>query len=324
LPEGGKPIYENKLHFVDTFSTAGLVNYTLVFGNSNPNPLKVDSITNVPTGVIGYPLEQVEVHFNKPVYEPTFDWTTMTLNVQGVNVMDSTVTTTKINDSTYYVNFAQKTQANGLYSFTVNTANIYDINNLPGELGDQVTWVQEIELSLTLLSFTAEKSPNSNSVILDWKVANQVNTDRFEVERSADGVQWITIGSVKAAGNYPGTMDYNFTDNAPLNGSNLYRLKQIDLSGKYEYSPIRTVNLNENSKIIVYPNPARSNITVDGLQGGETIGIYDAIGSKQIETKAAGKTTVNISLSKLSNGVYYIHIIGADGSTSIFKIVKSN
>jgi hypothetical protein len=323
LPEGGKPIYENKLHFVDTFSAAGLVNYTLVFAKANPNPLKVDSITNVPAGVTNQPLDKVEVHFNKPVYEPTFDWTNMTLQVQGVNVMDSTVTTTKVNDSTFYVNFDQKTQATGLYVFTVNTAEIYDKNNLPGELGEQVTWIQDIITPLTLLSFTAEKSPNGGSVILDWKVENQVNTDHFEVERSTDGVQWDMIGSVKAAGNYSGTMDYNFTDKAPLNGSNLYRLKQLDINGKYEYSPVRTVSFKKDSKIIVYPNPAKSNITIDGLQGGETIGIYDAIGSKQTEMKAAGKT-VNILLSKLSNGVYYIRITGADGNISVFKIVKGS
>ena len=143
LPDGGEPIYENKLHFVDTFSTVGLVNYTLVFKMKNLNPLRVDSITGVPNEIIFEPLERVKVHFNKSIQESTFSYQDMELHVQaGPNLMDPTVTTTKINDSTFYVNFGNKTQYFGYYVFTVHTNNIYDMDGETGVFGKQVSWIQ--------------------------------------------------------------------------------------------------------------------------------------------------------------------------------------
>ena len=157
MPDNFDPVYENKLHFVDTFSTTGLVNYTLIFDPKTANPLRVDSIVGVPKPpqgeqltIIDYPLEQLSVYFNKAVYQPTFTWKDMELHCQGGdNLIDSTIVPQKITDSVYVVNIAQKTTEFGFYNFIVQTAEIYDTQQYQGEVGKQVTWVQNVCSAIT-------------------------------------------------------------------------------------------------------------------------------------------------------------------------------
>jgi hypothetical protein len=54
LPDNREPIYENNLHFVDTFSTAGLVNYTLYFEKTTTKPERIENITEI-AGIKLYP-----------------------------------------------------------------------------------------------------------------------------------------------------------------------------------------------------------------------------------------------------------------------------
>src|SRR5690606_19785098 len=63
-------------------------------------------------------------------------------------------------------------------------------------------------------------------------------SDRFEVQRSENGSTFIAIGSVPAAGSSAIPIDYSFTDDDPAQGTNYYRLRQIDLDGTYTYSPL--------------------------------------------------------------------------------------
>ena len=69
-------------------------------------------------------------------------------------------------------------------------------------------------LPVALISFTAEK--NGQTVLLKWKTAQEQNSDRFEIERSADGRNFNTIGNVAATGNTNSIRNYSFTDNGPM------------------------------------------------------------------------------------------------------------
>lgn len=95
-----------------------------------------------------------------------------------------------------------------------------------------------IPLPVTFSSFTA--TPVKGSVVLQWATASEQNSRDFAIERSSDGTDYTTIGSVAAVGNSSSVTKYTFTDAAPLNGKNFYRLKESDLDNKFMYSPIRT------------------------------------------------------------------------------------
>src|SRR5690606_8804677 len=98
-----------------------------------------------------------------------------------------------------------------------------------------------IPLPVNLVSFTANRL-NETSVRLNWRTAGEENNDRFEIERSSDGVNFFTVGEVAGNGTTNTPLSYMFEDrNATLSPVLYYRLKQVDYNGAFEYSPIARV-----------------------------------------------------------------------------------
>ena len=109
-------------------------------------------------------------------------------------------------------------------------------------------------LPVQLFTFTAQKA--DQTVLINWKTAQEQNSDRFEIERSTDGNSFKTIGSVAAIGNTHTITSYSFTDTQPFKGSNFYRLKQMDKDGAFTYSKVVSVYFDKLEKLFIYPNPA--------------------------------------------------------------------
>jgi hypothetical protein len=186
---------------------------------------------------------------------------------------------------------------------------------------DTVSFDITCNLPVNLTDFTVTKQ--AASVVLDWTTGSESNNRGFGIEHSIDGSTWKTItfqASKATNGNSIRPITYQYKHNDPANGTNFYRLKQMDLDGKWEYSPVRQVKMNGHN-IAVYPNPARDNITIKGLTGNETIQIADVTGRivKQVKSKVQQES---IGISDLREGIYHIVIIAADGYSSSYKITK--
>ncbi len=113
-----------------------------------------------------------------------------------------------------------------------------------------------ITLPITLLSFDAEKQVNS--VLLNWVTVSEINNDYFTIEKSMNGIDFVSVGTVKGSGNSTEKNEYNLVDAKPYNGVSYYRLKQTDYNGSFTYSELRVVEYkgkSSNSKI--YPNPSK-------------------------------------------------------------------
>ncbi|MGN6492275.1 MAG: T9SS type A sorting domain-containing protein [Agriterribacter sp.] len=178
---------------------------------------------------------------------------------------------------------------------------------------DTVTFDVTCALPVSLTQFTVTRQ--STAAILKWSTASESNNWGFEIEHSTDGSNWNAIAfqpSKAKGGNSVQNFEYNYTDHNPVNGTNFYRLKQMDYDGRFEYSPVRLIKFNDNTDIMIYPNPAQDQITIRGLTGNETITIYDITGRKvkQLNSKTLRQ---NIVITDLSEGIFYIHIISADG-----------
>jgi Pentaxin family/G8 domain len=112
-------------------------------------------------------------------------------------------------------------------------------------------------LPVELAWFTAAMT-EFNTALLKWHTESETNNDRFEVERSQNGVDFEYLGQVKGTGTTNKARDYMITDEQPLAGTSYYRLKQIDLDGTSSYSQIRSVTNNgerSTAKFSAYPNP---------------------------------------------------------------------
>jgi uncharacterized lipoprotein YddW (UPF0748 family) len=113
-------------------------------------------------------------------------------------------------------------------------------------------------LPLNLISFSAEKNGNKN-VLLTWQTANEINTDFFEVQRSFKNSSFDKIAFVKA-NDGSNQFNYNTTDyNLLESGTYFYRLKMADKDGRFTFSDIKKITVNNaNLDIAAYSNPIKS------------------------------------------------------------------
>ncbi len=171
-------------------------------------------------------------------------------------------------------------------------------------------------LPLTLLEFAGQLV--NDDAILKWKTTDEFNTSSFDIERSTDGRSFITIGNVTAT-NQPGIHTYFFNDNdlsalgVPLV---YYRLKSIDMDGRFTHSAIVTLMMDNKITVSFYPNPAKSNVTLAVILNEPmnlNLYIMDDAGriiKRDIRSALAGKNTWQIDVSGLSNGIYYLELKG--------------
>ncbi|HZK64157.1 MAG TPA: T9SS type A sorting domain-containing protein [Puia sp.] len=179
-----------------------------------------------------------------------------------------------------------------------------------------VIFGQAATLPVVLVQFLATKNPDA-TIKLSWATAQEINSSSFDVERSADQGSWEKIGSVKAKGYASTTSNYTFTDQFPLAGNGYYRLKMIDLDGKYEYSKVVFVTSDNISQpLVVYSNPfsdqIRLKVNVDRSQN-LTLVVSDVIGKtylKQSYHAQAGDNLINLVPTGAASGMYVLHIEG--------------
>jgi hypothetical protein len=159
----------------------------------------------------------------------------------------------------------------------------------------------------------------NNDLHVDWSTYDEINVDRFEIERSQNGQQFVTAGTMVANGNGSGSKtDYSWIDHSPFSGTSYYRIKEVDIDGQSKYSSIVRIDLGEsNSKLNLFPNPVPDNqfsIQADMEQGRYNIMVSDLDGKKiyaQTLDHSGGIISQSVRLpSTLSPGVYMLTIRG--------------
>jgi hypothetical protein len=178
-------------------------------------------------------------------------------------------------------------------------------------------FVTATPLPLRLMSFSGKKVESGNQ--LNWLTSNEIGVSHFEIEKSENGKSFNKIGEVKANGGPAENVNYEYIDVSTLpsnqnssimaHGSSIYyRLKMIDLDGKYSYSKIISIKNEPNQipNIKIYPNPAISELIIENL-----------VESSVVITNLAGQTTLFnvlkkndlqsiINVSALPKGMYFL------------------
>ena len=157
----------------------------------------------------------------------------------------------------------------------------------PGSLGVVARYLltQGGPLPVSLLDFKAVLQ--NKSVLLQWKIATEKNLTMFVIERSADGNRFLPINSVTVKGINAVKTNYSIIDEQPLQGINFYRLKMVDIDGKFTYSNIVAVKITPDNQLHIFPNPATKILFVEANGNNEnaTVQIVDAGGRKLKEMK---------------------------------------
>jgi hypothetical protein len=197
------------------------------------------------------------------------------------------------------------------------TTNLWEVTfNVTGFSGFFVSGVSA-PLPVTIASFNYFIQ-DQQKVLLKWEVAEQLDIRNYIVERSADGRNYSTIGSITA--NSLTSFTYQFTDSDPLNGSNYYRLQIVE-DNKISYSRILIVNLTSKQDMLkVYPVPASNQfkirVNTSELVNTEAL-LLNADGRLLQRIKLNGfEQTINIR--QLASGVYYLKTVNG----KIYKVLK--
>jgi len=199
-----------------------------------------------------------------------------------------------------------------------------DINFLPFTISDAGT--SNAPLPLQLGGFSAQKG--TGKVSLNWSTVLEVNTSHFEVEQSNNGSTWKTISIVAAKGNSNSAQKYAADDIANYSSKVYYRLKMVDIDGKFEYSPIAVVTFGAGKgKLFAYPNPAASFTMVSSdkaIVGNVTVSIYNTTGvlvKQQMITNPGNN--FRVGLEDLKQGSYILKINQGAEVLEVIKIQKN-
>ena len=200
-------------------------------------------------------------------------------------------------------------------------------NDGQGYDGTSYAILKNIALPVKLNNFSAIK--NGKDALLNWSVENQdANSDHFEIERSANGTDFIKIGDIHIRRN--NEESYSFIDkdivSLKQNGAVYYRLKMIDKDGKFTYSEIKNIKLSTKGfGVNLYPNPSKNytNLSIDLDKAYKVkLNICD-VGGKQVKQilydgiKGLNQKKLNVSM--LSAGSYIIKVqAGAQVQTVSF------
>ena len=163
-------------------------------------------------------------------------------------------------------------------------------------------------LPVELLSFIA-KNVNGHAS-LKWTTTNEVNNEGFSIlHRQQDG-QFEKIGFVEASAKEDQVKTYDFIHRNPGQGRHLYVLEQVDYDGKTERSSIREVVIgNASADITIYPNPAKTEVTLQGLatETESFVSLYSVSG-QLIRNILVNSQNPNIDISSVPEGVYIVHM----------------
>jgi Secretion system C-terminal sorting domain len=171
-------------------------------------------------------------------------------------------------------------------------------------------------LAVTLTYF--KTSTNNCAVSLNWESADESNIASFKIQYSLDGSNYSQVGAVSPKGQgYPYDFEYS-----PQVATAYYRLQIIGKDGSIAFSSPEFINTGCNSGLLrIWPNPVKDNIFVyTGSAMANQITIMDCSGRILKTIKNQNNTWIDVS--GLSQGIYYINVVGDSGIHQLMKFVK--
>lgn len=183
---------------------------------------------------------------------------------------------------------------------------------------DTVNVIVSSVLPVTLVEFNAK--PSKGQAQLKWVTTNEVNSSHYEIQRSSNGKEFETVGSVES-NNSLEKNTYNFTDNISTNNVVYYRLSMVDKDGSFAYSKVISVSVNAGKsfaveKLSVRMQDVNINLTSTEQQPFSFM-VTDVNGrillSKHVELEA-GYNTLTATLPVSATGIYYVKMMSSNST----------
>ncbi len=280
---------------------------------------------------VTYPTNAGEVWYETQT--KTVTWAKGSTNLSPFSVTTVTIELSTDGGYTFPITLLASTLNSGSASITVPTGHITTqarirvraLNNVFYNMSTNDFEIKANPVPVKWLSFTGEKVKNS-AVKLNWDV-NEIDNHFYTIERSIDGDNFSKIGEVAASTASGNNHSYSFVDARPFATKNYYRIKQVDKDGRYSYSNVITINIDEaTSNWVVYPNPTTENINLfcNANYNNMQVQIFDAVGKlvySETKAKALKGEIITVSLQRLTKGVYSIKLQASNAETTTKKII---
>ena len=204
---------------------------------------------------------------------------------------------------------------------------IFESTNAAITNSEDSVWITENTLPVEFLGATVQCQPEAN--ILTWSTASEHDSYAFEIEKSTNAIDWNFVGSHLAQGNTNQITEYDFKDFRDCaTCQSYYRIKQIDLNGKFEYLPILLADC-EREGMLLYPNPAHEKASISlNLNRDDLvhISIIDVTGKpiKVVQMKGQqGQNTFQMDIRQIQRGSYLIQVnTSTDSFIDTLQITK--
>jgi len=183
-----------------------------------------------------------------------------------------------------------------------------------------------IALPVNLLFFTS--SVKNKSISLKWATAQEQNSAYYVIEKSKDGINFNTLSrNIQAAGTSGSIKEYEYIDQASSSVS-YYRLKQVDIDGKFTYSSVITgaldVVLSSKTASFSPDGTLQINLNSSGTNSFK-IDVYSSLGQllKSADyTIEFGDNAIEIKDLNADHGIYTLVLTDKYGISETIRVVK--
>lgn len=284
------------------------------------NPVTINSVTASP---VGDPNENVPVNITVSTSAVPASGEQVFIRYTTDNFITSTIVQLSFIGSTATAlipGFLESTTVEYyIYSSNISSANILAEVASKGELahdmlslnvnnnGGAYSYVVQGGLPVSMSSFKIES--HEKGIELKWETASELNNNHFDLERSRDTREWMSIAQINGKGTTNLTSKYAFIDKFPSKGDNYYRLKQVDHDDAFSYSSVLSADWKKDIIVEIYPNPVRDQIFFKHLGTDavdQIINIFDLNGRQVFKGTIDGNS---VDIQHLEKGIYMIQFI---------------
>lgn len=311
----------NNMFLCPSIAGNGIKRFAITTGG-NPSEQQVSSTTSTGTGAWHHFAVTIDATANTGVLY--YDGAANATNTAGVTLDPNTLGTNNAN----YFGRSQYNADEGLYGnfdeFRISNttrsagwiATSYNNQNTPSSfytVGSEVVGGALCAvLPMQITSFEALPA-HDGTVTIRWVAENESATDKYILERSANGSTWEAIKTISATGN-GGVQKYVTQDPNPLYPVSYYRIQQVTANNTTTYSQMVVAKMDEaiNNTFVSTPNPARESVNItfreNALPQNISVELLNNMGVRVPVKPDFNGNIISLKLPALSNGIYFLNV----------------
>ncbi|MBL1278974.1 MAG: T9SS type A sorting domain-containing protein [Fluviicola sp.] len=209
---------------------------------------------------------------------------------------------------------------------SINTFSSTDIARTPtiSNFGTLLEGCNVVPLPIELSYF--DVFCEENNLLFKWQTDSEINNDYFTIEKSENGTTFEEVAIIVGAGSSVGTLNYEYKGSLPRDGKTIFRLKQTDFDGNYQYSQLRSTKCKEQI-ISIFPNPFSEKIEIKvnyKLKDDFIVELTNQAG-QIVFSSTLLKNSFGIELQfqkQFAKGIYFIKIYNEKEILAIKKLAK--